>query len=50
MADTEERLGTSTTMNAGIEEETQCEWNWSFLWLSFHIHFYLDFAINFDKV
>ena len=28
MPDIENRLGTSTTMNAGMEEETQCEWNW----------------------
>ena len=28
MGDIENRLGTTNTMNAGMEEETQCEWNW----------------------
>lgn len=28
MGDIGNRLGTINTMNAGMEDETQCEWNW----------------------
>ena len=28
MGDIENKLGTINTMNAGMEEETQCQWNW----------------------